>query len=52
MHSIQQMSDKLIRASGQANHEIIPFDLVKKHQLPDIINRKGKKDILKPREWY
>lgn len=48
----QQMSDKLIRASGQANHEIIPFDLVKKHQLPDIINRKGKKDILKPREWY
>jgi len=48
----QQMSDKLIKAAGQENHEIIPFDLLAQCQLPDTVIQVNGKAVSKPKEWY
>ena len=47
----QRISDKLVRAAGQNNHEIIPFELVMECQLPNPVTRSRGKDLIKPREW-
>lgn len=49
--SKQRMSDKLIKAAGQGNHDLVPFDLLATCQLPIEIPNKHGKLLKKPKEW-